>query len=215
MLYRFLTANENSMLPDSFGRTNVPEVVLRKIGNNIIQIWNIQEGKVVVCSDHFHELLGSFDPKKSLYLYEPGSSLKGSHYEELSIPTMCSVSPDERRYKEFYKNGAAKLYMPSWTLPELQAIRNFAKERHPDQIWLSEQDTYDRFNEFGGIFRHIFSRNIGLVREDQKRAIEDLDPRTFLLDEIDRGRRQVSHLVAQYQVSIEGNHAFRDVQLIS
>ena len=113
-------------------------------------------------------------------------------------------SPDVSRYKEFYKNGAVKLYMPTWTLPELQDVRKFAADRMKEQMPLTQEDISERFHEFGGIFRHVFSPELDRVREEQKRAIEDLDPSEF-----DRGRREVNHLVAQYRVDTEVSDAFK------
>jgi hypothetical protein len=128
MLYRFLSAD--ALPPDSFGSTKCPEVVIRQVGESVMQLWDIKNGNVMD-SVADPRLLSCFDPNKSVYLYEPEGSLKGPHYAELSIPTMCSVSPDVRRYKEFSKNGAVKFYIPTWTLPELQAVRKFIADRSP------------------------------------------------------------------------------------
>jgi hypothetical protein len=59
----------------------------------------------------------------------------------------------------------------------------------------------------------VFSQDVDSIRGDQRRAIEDLDPRKFFIDQIDRGRKEVSHFVAQYQVSIEGEKCFREAHL--
>jgi hypothetical protein len=101
--------------------------------------------------------------------------------------------------------------MPTWTLPELQAVRNFVADRNPEQMPLTQDDIAERFHDFGGIYRHIFSPDIELVRKQQEEAIISLDPRKFLLDEIDRA--QVSHYIAQYQVTTEGVRAFRDAHI--
>ena len=116
MLHCFLS--DEPLSPDYFGSTAAPEVVVRQVGESVMQVWDIKNVQVVTYDGSSLELLQCFDPKKSLYLYEPGKSLEEPHFEGLSLPIMCSVSPDIRRYKEFEKNGALKFFMPLWTLPE-------------------------------------------------------------------------------------------------
>jgi hypothetical protein len=213
MLHRFLS--RENMCIDSFGSTSAPEVVIRQIGDSEMQVWDLKEKRVSVFDGNSRGLLSCFDPQKSLYLYEPGSSLNGPHYEGLSIPTVCSVSPDIRRFKEFAKNGAVKLYMPTWTLSELLAVRRFASDRHPQEILLTEEDIKQRFSEFGGIFRHVFSSDVETIRRQQDEAVALLDPKKFLLDNIDR--EHMSHLIAQFKVNTNGPRAFREphIDLVS
>lgn len=57
----------------------------------------------------------------TLYLVEPSQDILGP----LNIPrlqTVITCSPDQRRYKEFTKLGAEKLYMPCWRLDELKVV---------------------------------------------------------------------------------------------
>ena len=117
MLHRFLSGEPLS--PDSFGSTAAPEVVIRQVGESDMEVWDLKQGQVINYEGISRSLLSCFDPEKSLYLYEPGESRKEPYFSGLQIPTMCSVSPDRERYKEFEKNRAVKLYMPPWTLPEL------------------------------------------------------------------------------------------------
>ena len=99
MLHRFLSGEPLS--PDYFGSEAAPEVVIRQVGESEMEVWDIKGGKVMQYEGISRSLLQCFDPKKSIYLYEPGESNKGPLFAELSIPIMCSVSPDIRRYKEF------------------------------------------------------------------------------------------------------------------
>ena len=208
MLHRFLSGEPLS--PDYFGFTAAPEVVIRQVGESEMQVWDINQGKVMNCIKPSRLLLCCFDPKKSLYLYEPGKSSEEPHFEELSLPIMCSVSPGIRRYKEFEKNEALKFFMPPWTLPELLAVGEFVRKRSPNQVPLSPEDISKRYYEFGGIFSHVFASDMMSIRRNQEVAIQSLDPRLFLLDEIDEERRGVSHFIAQYQVDTEGPVAYRD-----
>ena len=211
MLHRFICGD--SLGEDSYGSTDPPEVVIRQVGQSVMQLWDIKKGQVMACVDSTYLFLSCFDPKKSFYLYEPGKSKTGPHFEGLEIPTMCSVSPDERRYHEFQKDGAEMLYMPTWTLPELQAVRKFVFDRSPEQMPLNEKDISKRFDEFGGIFRHVFARSTRNIERKQTRAIQNLVPKAFMDKEIDEERREVSHYVAQYRVDIEGDDAFREAHL--
>ena len=193
MLHRFLTGEP--LGPDSFGSTAAPEVVIRQVSNFGMEVWDLKQGKVMRCVNSPDFLL-SFDPKKSLYLYEPEGSDKGPFFGGLAIPTMCSVSPDDSRYKEFQKNRAVKVYMPTWTLNELQAAGKFLKDRSPEQICLSPKEISERFHAVGGIFRHVFAAEFNTVLAAQEEAIHNLDPKKFLLNKIDQKLPQVSHYVA-------------------
>ena len=103
--------------------------------------------------------------------------------------------------------------MPLWTLPELLAVGEFVRKRSPNQLPLSPEDISQRYYEFGGIFRHVFASDMISIRRKQEVAVQSLDPRLFLLDEIDQERREVSHFIAQYQVDTEGPVAYRDAHL--
>jgi hypothetical protein len=209
MLYRYLSGD--SFSPDSFGSTSAPEVVIRQIGDSKMEVWDLKQKSVLLYYGNNEGLISCFDPRKSLYLYEPGGSLNSPHYVGLSIPTVCSVSPDIRRYKEFGKNGGVKLYMPTWTLSELLAVRRFVADRDPEQMKLTESDIEQRFSEFGGIFRHVFSDDVATIRNQQDEAVALLDPRNFLIDNIDRGH--LSHLIAQFNVRTDGPRAFREAHI--
>lgn len=186
-----------------------------------MQIWDIKRGRVMGYRRNSRSLLLCFDPEKSMYLYEPEDSLKQPYTEE--FPSMCSVPHDSWRIKDLYDHGsgAELVYMPTWTLPELQAVRNFVADRSPGKMPLSQDDISERFYKVGGIFSHIFgsdSGNIDAIEREQKNAIKNLSPRPFLYDAIDyEGQRGISPYLAQYRVSTEGPDAFRDghIDLVS
>ena len=50
-----------------------------------MEVWDIKRGQVMDSAVE-PRLLSRFDSTKSLYLFEPGASVKEPHYEELSIP---------------------------------------------------------------------------------------------------------------------------------
>ena len=207
MLHRFICGD--SLGEDSYKSTDPPEVVIRQVAQSHMEVWDLKRGEVLKYQGSSLGLLRCFDPKKTFYLYEPGRSFEEPHQDELSIPTMCSVSPDRTTYKYFLKKGAVMLYMPTWTLPELKAVGKFALNRSPEQMPLRLEDIPDRFKTVGGIFRHVFAKDFAFVKGEQRRAIQELDPKSFLVNDIDRGRAGVSHFVAQYQVETDGDNAFR------
>ena len=124
-----------------------------------MEVWDIKQGQVKACLGSIPLLLRCFDPKKSIYLYEQEASLNEPHFGGLRIPTVCTPPHDTSIYKEFLNNGAVKLEMPTWTLPELQAVRTFIADRTPERMPLTESDIAERFQEVGGSFRDVFSRN--------------------------------------------------------
>ena len=182
MLHRFICGY--SLGEDVYGSTDPPEVVVRQLAQSHMEVWDLKGGEVLEYQGSSLGLLQCFDPKKTFYLYEPGKSKIEPHQEGLEIPTMCSGSPDKRRYKEFCKNGAVRLYMPTWTLPELQAIRKFVFDRNPEQMLLSENDISERFNAFGGIFSHVFIEDFDTVKGKQERAIKLFNPMDCLSNNI-------------------------------
>ena len=147
----------------------------------------------------------------SLYLFEPGESDRGPYFCGLEIPTICSVSPDKKRYKEFLKDGAEMLYMPTWTLEELQAVGKFMASRGQTNMLLDQDDISARFEAFGGIFRHVFAQKTDEITREQDRAILSLDPKKFLFNEL--AKEVISHYVAQYRVTTDGKKAFREANV--
>ena len=47
---------------------------------------------------------------------------------------MLTCSPNNKRYKEFCKNSAAKFYMPVWKLDELQLVAAHIRENVHDEF---------------------------------------------------------------------------------
>lgn len=217
MLYRFLSGED---LPEDFdGSKNAPEVVIRQIGKEDFQVWDIKKARVLNCLHMSgHSLLSSFDPDKSFYMFEPSASIREPYFYEFSTPTMISASTDIRRFKEFQKHGGVKLYMPTWNLEELQAVRKYAQDHCPEKFSLTSKDVESRFKEFGGNFRHIFARDITYFRKDQDMAIAYLEIFPFYGNEEQRVIfLDVCELLAKYRVHIEGPDSFKKagVELMS
>ena len=208
MLHRYFSGEPLS--PDSEGTTAAPEVVIRQVGESVSEVWDIKQELVLYCvNSNSYGVLSCFDPKKSIYLYEPEGSVHGPHYGPW-IPTVCTSPPEASTFKEFVKNGAVEIYMPTWTLPELQAVRTFIADRSPERMSLTEDDIAERYHAFGGIFRHVFAPNPDFIKEEQKRGIDEL-----FLGDIEQGRQDGSdHVyVAQYSVETQGSRSFEDAEI--
>ena len=94
-------------------------------------------------------MLKFMDPDNSLYLFE--SLIEPVYYLNRAIWTIATSSPNPMRYKEFCKNGAAKFYMPCWTLEELKSLGSYIYE--DDEMINTIEDGYKRF---GGIIHYVF-----------------------------------------------------------
>jgi len=106
-------------------------------------------------------MFGGFDPATTLYLFEPGEYKGEPYYLQLECQTFATVSPDLSRYKEFCKNGAQMLYFPCWSLEDLKSAGRYLRDRDllPKTDFYSEESIRSRFEEFGGIFQHVFPEN--------------------------------------------------------
>jgi hypothetical protein len=134
-LYRLATGNIG---PNVYG--NIPDTVIRQVRANSFSIYDFKTEK----TEEF--LLGGFpktkipDQQKSIYLFEPEVFKIEPYIGGLYIPTISTVSPDQRRYKEFCKNGGVQFFMPLWTLEDLLVVGKDMREnvKFPTEL----QDLY-------------------------------------------------------------------------
>jgi hypothetical protein len=196
-----------------------PKVVIRQIGRSEMQVWDIINQKVYICSDGDRVFLSCFDPQQCYYFFEPLFEKIEPYYDDIDIPTLSTVSPDESRYKEFKKHGAKNLYMPLWKFEELSVVKAHMMNKNEissnDPLYTDEA-FQKRFLEFGGIFRHMFitlPRFLSDVRGMRDEVIRKLDLKSFMLaselDPVD-----ISHLIAQYSVKTDGSDAFEEKELV-
>ena len=88
--------------------------------------------------------------------------------------TVVAASPNEGNYKENVKQfKASKLFVPTWTLDELQAGREAMRGELP----LSADDVARRFEQIGGVPRYVFGtqKTYDDYWEDVLAAIETFD----------------------------------------
>ena len=152
-----------SFPPDRDGRSTPPNLIFRQCGKSmtVYDTKNFKELKVSI--DRGFDEMEVCDPTSSLFLFEPGrTETLEVPFEGLDLPILATVSPNPARYKEFVKNGAARLFMPTFELAELLALGQRMLQTVTDPIdlaFMTEQYTSEeierRFCAFGGIMRHV------------------------------------------------------------
>jgi hypothetical protein len=213
--------NENSQLPPDFYKNCKPPKIIIRQKRKSFSIYVLQEKFSFELENFDLHNLFCFDPEETLYLYEPDDLLAEPLYDH-SIPTLSTNSPDPRRYKEFVKNGAIKLYMPCLKLEELKTIGKFLRELSdcptPMKDLYSESKIIERFEEYGGIFRHVLpiSKNyLNNLKKEKIRTIETLSNEAMrkVLINANIEDQDISDLIAQYDVERNGEYAFEDFKM--
>ena len=205
----------DTLPPNHLGSCDPIEVVVRQLAAEemIVYFLKAKKAHVVRCAK---AVLDCFEQRTTLYLYEPGESLNEPYIVDLTdLQTCITVSPNGDRYKQFHQQvGAQKLFMPSFSLQELQAIGKHIVKTNTEmpkklKDSYSEDKIEERFDEFGGIIRYVLpysDRTIKTARSLRTNALSDCDPRALLVSSIESPR--VSHLIAQYDVEKDGEEAF-------
>jgi hypothetical protein len=198
-----------SLPKDSFGSTDPPNVVVRQICGSHLEIYQQHSDQVHVIRPETGGIFTYLDEKKSLYLMEPSTSVSEPYLTE--IPTLITVPPDPRRYKQFAKDRGNTFYMPCYSQDELVAIGKYLREngRVPEGMEQEYQEDAikKRFYKYGGIIRHVFPQD-----QDQLRRIEAAQSNVIfyaacrfdrILTSSTLEDPQVSDLIAQYEVPRE------------
>jgi len=124
--YYLMSLLHPEKFPKAFPRNKkdeIPKVVIRECGDGLMSIFYLDELEVEKVRKGDEFLLELFNPRKALYLYEPGNVVREPHHSpSLHLPIFTTVSPDRRRYKEFTKKSAIEFYQPTWSLVDLQAM---------------------------------------------------------------------------------------------
>jgi len=212
--------DKNELPPDHTGNTKRPEVVLFQSGDKTFKCLFLSslQAEEMCCADF--RLLSLMNPSSALYFFEPLSFHVEPHFNDLDVPTVAFCSPDERRYKEFCKNGGFQVYMPCWELEELLAVGTYIRNNDKNlsernKELLSDENIRYRFEKFGGIFRHVIPRDSDHVKrceESQDKAIAQLihaPNLSELLSQSDIGPLEVSHWICQYDVAKADLNAFK------
>ena len=146
----------------------------------------------------------------ALLLIEPEAAFTEPLFSGVQTILMCS--PDRRHYKEFYKHGAVKQYMPVWKLDELQLVAGHIRENASDEFLkraLTSEEIEKRYNRFGGIFRYVIPYSeaaLNSVEREQESVLANAKAvDTFIRgDEIEKrddNKENSSHFLLQYNVN--------------
>ena len=198
-----------------YDSTESPKVIVRQVASNLMTYYfPLSEEAYESRTDPF--LLRQLDQRATLYLYEPGSRLSGPFHDTYSGQIIATCSPDERRYKEFQKNGAIKFYMPCWTLDELQAVGAYIDSKCHEKLEVdfSPMAVSDRFKRFGGIFRYVLPHSkLGLLQAERNQlavltdtSLSDAYARYTSIEKTDDRKTNISHFVLQYNVQYGHQH---------
>ena len=139
--------------PGCHGNIQSPTVVVQQIAKDMMTYYFPQTEQAYDTHQVDPFILKRFDPFATLYLFEPVGALMHPFFACFPGKIIATCSPDERRYKEFKKNGAVKFYMPGWTLEELQLAGAYMRTKCRGKL---EVDFYakaieDCHQQFGGI----------------------------------------------------------------
>ena len=192
--------------PDSSESSEIPEVVIRQVGERYMEVYFVQAKVAHLVPVVSQSLLRCFDPKTTLYFFEPVDSRIEPMSAGMTMPIFSCCSPDEVRYKEFCKNGGITFYMPLFTFSELQTIGKHMREQpnFPSDLksLYSDEGILKSYNEYGGIIRHVLPTSLKYVKriEDMKKqAIAVADWHQYLRN-ANIERSDISHFVVKYVV---------------
>eukprot|EP01124_Arcella_intermedia_P004668 TRINITY_DN1264_c0_g1_i1.p1 TRINITY_DN1264_c0_g1~~TRINITY_DN1264_c0_g1_i1.p1 ORF type:complete len:571 (-),score=128.47 TRINITY_DN1264_c0_g1_i1:134-1786(-) len=192
--------------PDCNGRKEPPQIVIRQIGGEEMEIYFLEARRVERIAPVNTIVLNCFDFSTTLYLMEPGRDAVEPCYSNHAIPTLTTVVPELRHYKEFSKTGK-RIYMPRWELEDLEAVGRYAREACPERAGeCGEEGIRERYAEFGGIFRYVFparGSDLEEVRRETLREIEKADPARLVARTADFEDGDVSPYLLQYVVPTE------------
>ena len=110
-----------SLPPDHTGLIDAPKVVIRQV-NKQMTVFDLDNSEAYLCEAH-EDILNCFDPKISLYLYDPGKSKEiDPCILNTTIPTLVTASPSSMFLDKFKEHGGDMFYMPLQSEQALSGI---------------------------------------------------------------------------------------------
>lgn len=124
------------------------------------------------------------EPKASADLIHEGDSSPLTGWRRISI---LFASPDLEGLSDYAKVAPFKLCLPVWTLQELQSYNSVLGDRFkvPDDVLVS------RYDKFGGVPKHFFSRAQRGNKEELNKAIDSIKASEIIA--FVKGHGHVSH----------------------
>ena len=202
--------------PDFDGCTDSPKLIVRQVGKTMT-VYDI-ENRLAYKGKADKLLLECFDPKVTLYFYEPAEvKTEEPFFFGLNLATLATVSPRDERYHEFRKNRGQPKYMPTYTLDELLTVGEYLlqQDSFPKSMIteFSKKSIIDRYVKYGGIIRHALPPNtdaLELIRGLSAQAIIDCDATKLLTFDGNIEKGEVSHFIMQMNVSRTVPNRFKE-----
>jgi hypothetical protein len=199
---------QNDLPKNANNSSSPPEVIVRQDGNSGF-VYFVKD-QIAHRFDKFSSSLiqsSMFNPETTEYWFEPGNTKNiEPEWPGCEMPILATVSPNKDRYKEFKKNGATTIYMPIFTLEELQLIGQhmLVHGNIPDKLipYYSHAFIQDQYEEYGGIIRHVLISNLsGMleIKEEKRDALQACSVSAIYSSS--QLSSTVSHYIAKYEVS--------------
>ena len=209
--------------PDCWGSTMPFDVVVREVADAHTEVYFLKEAKAHQLSkDSTEDVLQCFDPKTTLYMYEPLLD-RVSAPCWVDHPSLATVSPEPRRYKEYRKQGGKARYMPVWTEPQLLAMARHMRDTNTVpkgmEALYSDASVRERFSEFGGILRSVLpesDNSLHWQRVGQMKALDNLSDVVLhrYLTAVDVDNQVISTFLAYFDVDMDSGFRFYHVKVL-
>ena len=182
------------------------DLVVRQVDSRIFVI-DLEDGAVfsweAVTDGYLTNLLN--DLEKTLYFFEPGNDADRSPLGVFT-PSLSTLSPYERRIKEYSKNLCTRLYFWPWSFSEMWAV-----VRH-SQLSIDFDKFIERYKLFGGIIRNVLGKDNHAEEKLEdglaKINFSTLTAKVLNVDREDSSGSAVSGFLACYNHRWEGNYDF-------
>jgi hypothetical protein len=179
-----------------FDRRQEREALIFLPKNDSYECWRYNPPSGVVTSE-----LDVLRNPDTFLLVDPSG--KASGYEPpvtVAAATLIAASSNPVHYQQFVKNPRSRtMYMANWTPDELLAVRKYIS------TILSEEDVLQRFDEVGGIVRHVFNDDYAGVLTKQGERVQELSLNLLIDPDLAKAsleRLGVSNYVFTYDVDV-------------
>jgi hypothetical protein len=146
-----------------FWLKGVKTIVFESVGEEMIWVFNESNVNCFTKGTHVPEL----NNPETLFLFDPYGNGNPREPKQCSAFGVIAASPNPSHYKQFHKNVGRKLYIPVWSLEELERLCQ--KMKSLSHYFPSFSEVKEYFMKYGGVLRYIIGGEQFL--EDLKTAI--------------------------------------------
>ena len=148
--------------------------------------------------------------KRTLYFFEPGDNSEKSPLG-VSIPSLSTLSPYEKRIKEYSKRFTKKFYFWPWSFVEMWAVVLDAN------LSLDFDEFCQRYYKFGGILRNVLGEDMDgaakLTSCLKEISVDILSSIALNIDREAQGNNVSGYLVCYDNRLVEGHERFSEKNL--